>query len=51
LQTSTTTNEGGGYDRGSRVEVYDAFVVVITPDGISHIHPHGFYSDLRIKKD
>jgi hypothetical protein len=51
LHNSTTTNDGGGYDKGSRVEVHDQFVVVTTPDGISHVHPHGFYSELRIKKD
>jgi hypothetical protein len=51
LQNSTSTNEGGGYDKGSRVEVYDQFIVVTTPDGLSHLHPHGFYSGLVIKKD
>jgi len=44
-------NEGGGYDKGSRVEVYDQFVVVTTPDGLSHLHPHGYYSGLVIKRD
>jgi hypothetical protein len=51
LQNSTANNEGGGYEKDSRVEVYDQFVVVTTPNGLSHIHPHGFYSDLVIKKD
>ena len=51
LQNSTTTPEGGGYDQGSQVGVYDQFVVVTTSDGISHVHPHGFYSGLSIKKD
>ena len=51
LHNSTSSNEGGGYDKGSRVEVYDQFVVVTTPDGVCHVHPHGFYSELRIKKD
>jgi hypothetical protein len=51
LGGSTTTNEGAGYDKGSRVEVYDQFVVVTTPDGVSHVHPHGYYSVLAIKRD
>lgn len=48
---SAASNEGVGYSKGSRVEVYDEFVVVTTSDGLSHIHPHGFYTGLRIKKD
>lgn len=44
-------NEGGGYAQGSRVEVYDQFVVVTTPNGLSFVHPHGFYSGLAIRKD
>ena len=48
---TVASNEGGGYDKGSRVEVYDQFVVVTTPDGLSHIHPHGYYSGLVFKKD
>ena len=51
LQNSTTAHEGGGYDKGSQVGVYDHFVVVTTSDGVSHVHPHGFYSELSIKKD
>ena len=52
LLNSTTTNEGGGYPaEGCRVEVYDQFVVVTTSDGVGHVHPHGFYSGLSIKKD
>ena len=45
------SNSGGGYTHGSRVEVYDQFVMITTPDGVSHIHPHGFYSGLQIKKN
>jgi hypothetical protein len=47
----TSSNEGGEYAQGSRVEVYDQFVVVTTPDGLSHVHPHGYYSGLMFKKD
>lgn len=45
------SNEGGGYANGSRVEVYDQIVVVTTPAGLSHVHPHGYYSGLAIRKD
>jgi len=46
-----SNNEGGGYDIGSRVEVYDQFVAVTTADGLTHVHPHGYYSGLVIRKD
>ncbi|HEV3078569.1 MAG TPA: hypothetical protein VGY66_02275 [Gemmataceae bacterium] len=48
---TAASNEGGEYEKGSRIEVYDQFVVVTTPDGLSHVHPHGYYSGLAIKKD
>jgi hypothetical protein len=48
---TAASNEGGGYAKGSRVEVYDQFVVVTTSDGLSHLHPHGYYSGLAIKRD
>jgi hypothetical protein len=48
---TATSNEGGDYAKGSRVEVYEQFIVVTTPDGLSHVHPHGYYSGLAIKRD
>jgi hypothetical protein len=48
---SAASNEGGEYQKGSRVEVYEQFIVVTTPDGVSHVHPHGHYSGLTFKKD
>jgi hypothetical protein len=48
---TASSNEGGGHEQGSRVEVYDQFIVVTTPGGLSHVHPHGYYSGLVIKKD
>jgi hypothetical protein len=45
------SNESTGYAKGSRVEVYNQFVVVTTSDGFSHLHPHGYYSGLAIKKN
>ena len=47
----SVSNEGGDYPKGSRVAVYDNVVVVTTPDGLSHVHPSGYYSNLSIKKD
>ena len=51
LAGSSPSNEGGGYAEGSRVEIYNGFLVVTTPDGLSHIHPHGFYSNFSIQKE
>jgi hypothetical protein len=48
---TSSTNEGSSYAKGCRVEVYDQFITVTTPDGLSHVHPHGYYSGLTIKKD
>ena len=48
---SASSNEGGGYGKGSRIDFYEQFVVVTTPDGLSHVHLHGHYSDLVFKKD
>jgi hypothetical protein len=49
--TGVNSNEGHDDTKGSRVEVYDTFVVITTPDGLSHVHPHGYYSGLAIKRD
>jgi hypothetical protein len=48
---SAASNEGGDYPKGSRVEIYDQFVVVTPENGISHVHPHGYYSGLAFKRD
>ena len=48
---TASSNEGGEFEKGSRVEVYDEFIVVTPKDGTSRIHPHDYYSGLRIKKD
>jgi hypothetical protein len=48
---SAPSNEGSDYAKGSRVELFEPFVVVTTPDGLSHVHPHGYYSGLVFKKD
>jgi hypothetical protein len=44
------TNEGGGFQEGSRVELYDGFVVITTPNGDSHVFPQGHYSGLVIRQ-
>jgi hypothetical protein len=44
-------NEGSDHPKGSRVEIYDQFLVVTTPEGLTFVHPHGTYSGLAIKKD
>ena len=43
-------NEGGGFQEGSRVEIYDRFIVITPPNGDSHIYPQGHYSELTIQK-
>jgi hypothetical protein len=48
---SAASNEGSDYPKGSRVEIYDQFIVVTPQDGISHVHPHGHYSGLAFKRD
>ena len=47
----SSPNEGGEIENGSRVEVYDQFIVVTSPDGLSRVLPHGYYSGLVIKKE
>jgi hypothetical protein len=47
------SNEGfsptGG--TGSRVDVYDKFIVVTDHYGVAHVSPHGWYSWLQFKPD
>ncbi len=45
------SNEGFTPEKGSRVEVYDHFIVVTSPGGLTYIRAHGSYSDLVIKRD
>jgi hypothetical protein len=48
---SAASNEGGEYPEGSRPEVFEQVVLVTTPDGLTHVHPHGHYSGLAATKD
>ena len=49
--TSSPSNEGGGFAEGSRVEIYEQFVVITTSQGDSHVYPQGNYSNLVIKRE
>lgn len=49
-------NDGGSNSAwnapaGSRVEVYEAFIIVTTPDGVAGVSQHGHYTGLAIKRD
>jgi hypothetical protein len=44
------SNEGFTPEKGSRVEVYDQFIVITTPNGLSFVRPHGTYSDLVFRR-
>lgn len=48
---TASSNEGGEIEKGSRVEVYDQFIVVTNPGGLSRVLPHGYYSNLVLKKE
>jgi hypothetical protein len=48
---SATSNEGFSPEKDSRVEVYERFILVTTPGGISHLSQHGSYSGLAFRKD
>jgi hypothetical protein len=47
----SASNEGGSPEKGSRVEIYEHFVVVTSPNGLSSFHRHNHITDLAIKKD
>jgi hypothetical protein len=49
--TSSTNNEGGGFEKGSRVEIYEHFIVITTSQGNTHVYPQGNYSELVIKRE
>ena len=47
---NSSSNEGFSPEKGSRVEIYDQFIIVTTPNGRNYVRPHGFYSDLELKR-
>lgn len=46
----TGSNTGNSPPKGSRVEVYDEFILVTPPDGLTVVSPHGWYSDLVFRR-
>jgi hypothetical protein len=48
---SAPNNQGIEYPKWSRIDVYEQFIIVTSPDGVSHMHPQGFYSDVTFRKD
>jgi hypothetical protein len=49
--TSAATNEGSQIEKGSRVEVYERFIVVTDLAGRSQLAPDTNYSGLIFKKE
>jgi hypothetical protein len=49
LTSSPGSNTGCSPAAGSRVDVYDHFIVVTNAEGISEISQHGSYTNLRFK--
>jgi hypothetical protein len=44
-------NAGHPAPQGSRVEVYEQFILVTPPDGPTILTLHGWYTDLKFKRD
>jgi hypothetical protein len=44
-------NTGNPQPRGSRVEVYDQFILVTPPGGPTLLALHGWYTDLEFRRD
>jgi hypothetical protein len=47
----TGSNTGHPVPQGSRVEVYEQFILITPPDGPTALTPHGWYTDLKFKRD
>jgi hypothetical protein len=47
----TGSNTGSPIAAGSRVEIYENFIIVTPPKGPCILSPHGWYTDLRYEKD
>jgi len=45
------SNEGSTPPMGSRVEVYEHFILVTPPNGPTRLSPHGWYSGLKFNRD
>ena len=54
VDTSSGSNSAWLAPEGSRVEVYEDFIIVTAPEkdgGLTRISHHGYYTGLAIKKD
>jgi hypothetical protein len=49
--TTAPSNEGNGIEKGSRVDVYDRFIVVTDSTGQSQVVLDTYFSGLVLKKD
>lgn len=49
--TSAASNEGRQIEKGSRVEVYEGFIVVTDLAGRSEVAPDAYFSGLVLKKE
>lgn len=47
----TGSNTGNPAKPGSRIEVYDNFIIVTGADGTQRISPHGWYTQVEFKQD
>ena len=47
----TGENTGNSPQKGSRVEVYDQFILVTPPDGPTVLALHGWYTDLEFRRE
>ena len=47
----TGSNTGHSPPKGSRVEIYDEFILVTPPKGPTILSPHGWYTDLFFNRD
>ena len=44
-------NSGNSGFAGSRVEVYDQFILVTQPGGSTRLAPHGWYTELMFRRN
>ncbi len=49
--TSTSNTVGSSPAAGSRIDVYENFIVVTNAEGIAEISLHGSYTDLKFKPE
>ena len=53
VQRPGEMGENSGYSppKGSRVEVYDQFILITPPKSPTVLSPHGWYTDLRFTRE